>query len=176
MPSPTVPLLKDKQLNRWALLFQFGIGAVALVYCLNQAHVNAVKAETHLPPPIRGIWSVDEFVLDGVVQPPLLTNTDRWQRVIFDAPDVLYFQGMDSGIGNFTLQLDSPKKTFALTVPAEPSWKASFAYEIPEPNRLVLDGNLNGRHLNMTLRRTDMAQFLLLNRGFHMINQNQMKR
>ncbi len=31
-PTPDVPLLKDPQLNRWALLFgQFGIGAVALV-------------------------------------------------------------------------------------------------------------------------------------------------
>ena len=41
---------------------------------------------------------------------------------------------------------------------------------------MVLDGDLNGRHLNMNLHRIDMAQFLLLNRGFHMINQTVEKR
>ena len=86
-PLPTVPLLQDPQLNRWALWGQFGIGALALVFCLNQAHVDAIKRNTYLPPPVRGIWSVDEFVVDGVPQPPLLTNSERWQRVIFDTPE-----------------------------------------------------------------------------------------
>jgi uncharacterized membrane protein YphA (DoxX/SURF4 family) len=175
-PSPEVPLLRDPQLNRLALLLQFGIGAVFVVLALNTAHTRAVKEATYLPPPIRGIWSVDEFVLDGAAQPPQLSNSDRWQRVVFDTPDFLYFQGMDSGIGNFALQLDLTRKTFTLTVPADPSGKASFTYEDLEPNLMVLDGNLHGRHLNMRLRRTDMAQFLLLNRGFHMINQSMMDR
>ena len=175
-PVHRVPLLKDSQLNRWALLFQLGIGAIALVYCLNQAHVNAVKNATYLPSEVRGIWYVDEFMLDGVVQTPMLNNPNRWQRVIFDTPDVFYYQGMDSGIGDFAVQLDPAKKTFILTLSADPSNTARFTYEDPEPDRLTLDGNLNGHHLNMSLHRTDMAQFLLLNRGFHMLNQTQVKR
>ena len=39
-PSVAVPLLKDKQLNKWALLFQLGIGAAALVVGLNVAQVT----------------------------------------------------------------------------------------------------------------------------------------
>jgi uncharacterized membrane protein YphA (DoxX/SURF4 family) len=175
-PSPTVPLLTDKQLNRWALLLQFGIGAVMLVYCLNQAHGNAVKSATYLPPPIRGIWSVDEFVADGAVQPSLLTNTERWQRVIFDSPDTFYFQDMDSQIGHFTLALDPKSKTFTLAIPTKPHWKASFTYEDPGPDSMVLDGTLNGRHLKISLHRTDLGQFLLLNRGFNMINQTLLNR
>lgn len=175
-PSPTVPLLADKQLDRWALLFQLGIGAVALAVCLNTAHGYAVKAATYLPAPIRGIWSVDEFVADNAVQPPLLTNPDRWQRVIFDSPDIFYFQSMDSQIGYFSLALDPKSKTFTLSAPADPRWKASFTYEDSGPNRMVLYGNLNGRHLSITLRRTDMAEFLLLNRGFHMVNQTMQNR
>jgi uncharacterized membrane protein YphA (DoxX/SURF4 family) len=175
-PAPVVPLLQDRQLNRWALYFQLGIGAIALVYCLNQAHGNEVKGATYLPPPIRGIWSVDEFMADGVLQPPLLTSTDRWQRVIFDAPDTFFYQGMNSGMGTFALQLDPAKKSFLLTKSTDPNWKASFTYEDPGPDRMVLDGELNGRHVNMTLQRVDMGQFLLLNRGFHMINQRMEKR
>jgi uncharacterized membrane protein YphA (DoxX/SURF4 family) len=175
-PAATVPLLNDSQLNRWALYFQLGIGAVVLVYCLNQAYGNAVKVATYVPPPIRGIWSVDEFVLDGIVQPPVLNNSDRWQRVIFDAPDIFNFQGMDSGIQSLALHLDETSKTFILNSFTDPSWKASFAYEAPGPDQLALDGNLNGRQLKMSLHRLDLGQFLLLTRGFHMINQTQVKR
>jgi uncharacterized membrane protein YphA (DoxX/SURF4 family) len=174
--SRSVPLLKDKQLNRWALLFQLVIGATALVIGLNTAHVRAVEAATHLSAPIRGIWAVDAFVLDGEVQPPLVTNKDRWQRVIFDTPNIFHFQDMDSQIGQLTLQLDPTRKTFTLTAPKDPGWKATFTYEQSDPNRMVLDGNLNGRQLSVSLRRTDMTQFLLLNRGFHMINQTMMNR
>jgi uncharacterized membrane protein YphA (DoxX/SURF4 family) len=170
-PSPTVPLLKDKQLNRWAFLLQFVIGVAALGYCLNQAHGNAVKFATYVPAPLRGIWAVDEFTVNGVVQPPLLTDTDRWQRVIFDMPDVFFFQRMDSQIKILSLHLDQAKKTFTLTAPSEPQWKASFAYEVPEANTMVLDGDLNGLHLKINMHRTPMDQFLLLNRGLNMINQ-----
>ena len=171
-PPAAVPLLRDPQLNRWALLFQIGIGAAMLVYCLNQANANAIKNNAHLPPPIRGIWLVDAFTLDGVPQPPLLTNTDRWQRVIFDAPDVFYFQLMDSQIVNYDLQLDPTTKTFALATPGDPSQtKARFTYEEPDTDHMLLDGTFKGRHMNLSLRRTDMSQFLLLNRSFHMINQ-----
>ena len=68
------------------------------------------------------------------------------------------------------------KFRFTLTTSADPSWKASFTYEDPEPDSMVLDGILNGHHLKISLRRTDMDQFLLLNRGFNMINQTLLKR
>jgi hypothetical protein len=68
------------------------------------------------------------------------------------------------------MQLDPARKVFDLTMSSDPSWKANFTYENPEPNRMILDGNLNGRRLHVSLKRTDLAQFLLLNRGFHMIN------
>jgi uncharacterized membrane protein YphA (DoxX/SURF4 family) len=175
-PAPVVPLLKDKQLDRWALYFQLGIGAVALVYCLHTAQVNALKFTTYVPPPLRGVWSSDEFTVDGALQPALLSNTNRWQRVIFDTPEILYIQGMDSQIRTLSLQLDAARRTFTLTSPADPTWKATFTYEDPGPNRLVLDGDFGGHHVNANLSRMDLSQFLLLNRGFHMVNQAQVKR
>jgi uncharacterized membrane protein YphA (DoxX/SURF4 family) len=175
-PAPVVPLLKDKQLDRWALYFQYGIGAVALVVCLQTARVNAAKYTTYVPPTLRGIWTADEFTVDGALQPALVSNTSRWQRVIFDTPDIFYVQGMDSQIRTLTLQLDAARRTFTLSSPTNREWRATFTYEDPQPNRLVIDGNFGGHHVNASLSRTDLSQFLLLNRGFHMINQKQMKR
>lgn len=175
-PLRVVPLFKDKQLNQWALLLQLGIGVAALVVCLNQAHHDAVKFATHLPPSIRGIWSVDEFTIGGAVRPPLLTDPDRWLRVIFDDPDVFYVQGMDSRMGDFALSIDQAKRTFTLSNPAAPNWKGTFTYEDPEPNRIFLDGTINGQHLTASLSRMDMSHFLLLNRGLHIITQAQQRR
>jgi uncharacterized membrane protein YphA (DoxX/SURF4 family) len=175
-PVAVVPLLKDKQLNQWALYLQFGIGVAALVVCLNQAHRDAVKFATHLPPSIRGIWSVDEFTFGGTVRPALVTDPDRWLRVIFDDPDILYVQGMDSRIGSFPLRIDQARRTFTVTNSLDPEWKGTFTYEDPEPDRLVLDGTINGQHLTASLSRMDLSHFLLLNRGLHMITQAQVKR
>ena len=174
--TPVAPLVRDKQLDRWATLLQLAIGVGALAFCLNQAHGNAVTNETYVPASLRGIWSVSEFTVDGVSQPPALTDSNRWQRVIFDSPEVLYVQDMDSTIRNLTLRLDSAGKTLVLTAPSDPGWKATFTYEDPEPDRLLLEGSLNGHHLIARLSRMDVSQFLLLNRGFHMVNQTQVKR
>ena len=175
-PSPEVPLMNDKQLNQWALYLQLGIGAAALVFCLNQAHGNAVKAAAHLPPSIRGIWSVDEFTVDGAARPPLVTDNDRWLRVIFDDPDIFYVQGMDSRMGDLDMSIDQARRTFTLTTPADPNWRATFRWEDPGPDHIVLDGNFNGQHVTASLSRMDTLHFLLLNRGFHMISQTMVKR
>ncbi len=175
-PRQEVPLLADAALNRWALWFQYGIGLVALVVCLNLAHERAIKFATHLPPSIRGIWSVDEFSINGAARPPLLTDKVRWQRVIFDDPDILYVQGMDSGIGDYLMSIDPASRSFTLTNPTDPAWRATFSYEDTAPDHVLLDGSVNGQHVNAELSRMDLSQFLLLNRGFHMINQEQVKR
>jgi uncharacterized membrane protein YphA (DoxX/SURF4 family) len=175
-PAPAPPLMKDKQLNRWALYFQLGIGVVALAYCLHTAQVNALKFTTYVPPPLRGVWNIDEFTVDGALQPASLNNINRWQRVIFDTPEVFYIQGMDNQIRSLPLQLDAAGKKFTLTNPADPTWRATLTYEDPEPNRLVLNGNFGGHQVNANLSRMDLSQFLLLNRGFHMVNQMQLKR
>jgi hypothetical protein len=176
VPAPELPLLNDPQLNRWALYFQYGIGVVALAVCLNTAHENAVKFASHLPPSIRGIWSVDEFLVDGAPRPPLVTDNNRWLRVIFDDPDIFYVQGMDSRMGDFGMRIDPARRTFTLTTSANPYWSATFRWEDPEPDHIVLDGNFNGQHLAARLSRMDTTKFLLLHRGFHMINQTQIKR
>jgi len=182
--SSSPPLLEDKQLNHWALYLQVGIGAVVLVVCLKQGYLNAEKAATLLPSPIRGIWSVDEFAIDGTTRPPLLTDTYRWQRLIFDsAPDAhegepyeLHVQLMDSNMRVYNLHLETTAKAFTLAKINDPDWKATFTYEDPEPNRIILDGQFDGHQVNASLTRVDLSQFLLLNRGLHMISQYPLKR
>ena len=36
--------------------------------------------------PLYGIWNVEQLVIDGQPRPPLMSDGDRWRRLIFDVP------------------------------------------------------------------------------------------
>ena len=170
--TTTPPLFADKLLNKGLVLLQLGIGVGALIICSNQAYHDAVKAATHLPPPIRGVWTVDQFVLDGNTHPPLMTDEERWQHVVFDDPESLTIQPMDGSLRLYDLHMDLPSKDFTFSKPNDPRWQAQFTLNNPGPDRMTLDGRFEGHHVSATLSRNDLSdpkKFLLLNRGIHWV-------
>jgi hypothetical protein len=171
--TPAVPLFKDKQMNYGVWLLQLGIGVAALIICGNQAYKDQVKNETYLPPPIRGIWTVDTFLLDNVLQPPLTTDTQRWRRVIFDGPSLLTIQTMDDGQQQYYLELDPEKKRFTIWKFEDVHWYTKFTFDNPQPDRMTLEGDYEGHHIIANMERTDLSdpkKFLLIHRGFHWVN------
>jgi hypothetical protein len=122
--------------------------------------------------PLYGIWEVEEFTLDGKELPPLVTDRTRWRRIAFGRTNtVVSVQGMSGSRRYYGLKLDEDAHTLTLTKFEDPAWKTSLPYEEAEPGRLALEGTLGGQAFRATLRRVDESQFLLLNRGFHWINE-----
>ncbi len=171
--TPVVPLSKDKMINRGVALLQVAIGVGALAYCFYLAHADAVKNETHIQASLRGIWAVDEFALNNVVRPPLLTDNERWQRVIFDAPELVTVQAMDGTQTKYFLQYDNSKKRMVIWDFLEKRPVANFNYDDSNPKHLTLEGQREGQQLSLKLERVDLSdpnKFLLLNRGVHWVN------
>ena len=121
--------------------------------------------------PLYGIWSVDEFEVNGKVRPPLVTDAERWRRVIFDHPQMIAIQLMSDTRRRYMLKLDASSKTMALTKRDDPAWKTSLSYQEPEPGVLALEGTFDGQKIRARLRRAANPEFLLINRGFHWINE-----
>ena len=119
-----------------------------------------------------GIWNVDEFTTDGQARPPLVTDTARWRRVVFAVPGTVAVQLMSDERQRYGLALDPSKKTLALTRRDDPTWKSGFVYQQPEPQTLTLQGTFDGHQIQAKLHRVDQPKFLLVNRGFHWINEN----
>jgi hypothetical protein len=119
--------------------------------------------------PFYGIWSVEEFEVDGRARPPLVTDAQRWRRVVFDFPKTLVIQLMSDSRERYGLDLDPKTLTMALTKRDDPAWKTRFAYIQPEPGLLVMEGTLDGRKIKAGMRRVDAPGFLLITRGFHWI-------
>lgn len=168
--APRESLFKDKVLDKCALLLQLVIGVMVIINCSHLAYLHAEQLARHVDPSIRGVWSVNDFVLDGISKPPLLTDTDRWQYVVFDAPDVLTIELMNGAQRKYSLALDNGGTTLKLSDPGLPDWNASINLEKRGSSKLVLNGHLGSRQLSVTASRVsleDPSQFLLTNRGFN---------
>ena len=121
--------------------------------------------------PLYGIWDVEQLSIDGQLRSPLLTDNGRWRRAIFDFPTRVIFQRMDdSFIGYFT-SIKANGKTLTLTKRGDKKWKANFAFQRGGPDRLTIDGDMDGHKTHMELKLVDRNKFLLVGRGFHWIQE-----
>src|SRR5207253_10976063 len=108
---------------------------------------------------------------DGEVKPPLITDENRWRRVIFDYPGMLSIQLMSDSRQRFTLNLDMAKRTLKLGKRDDPNWKTDLSFTQPEPELITMEGTLDGHRIRATLHRTDASKVLLTSRAFHWINE-----
>ncbi len=119
--------------------------------------------------PLYGIWNVDEMSIDGIVRSPLLTDYDRWRRVVFDFPESMVFERMDDSIGGFAVSFDAKRGSLALKKRADQKWKGRLTVHHQGPGRMTLDGQLGQHTTYMRLSLMDHNKFLLIRRGFHWI-------
>ena len=118
--------------------------------------------------PLYGVWEVEEFSLG---QSTPTASTQRWQRIIFDSPGRITVQTPTEPHQRFSLQLDQGKRTLTLRKREDPGWNTVLTYEQMSPEVITLAGALNGSELTARLRRSEERKFLLIDRGFHWINE-----
>lgn len=102
-------------------------------------------------PELYGIWTVTEFTADGVTRPPLTTDENRWQRVVFDEPGLITYQLMSGEL---------------VQAPAE---ETPMHFERLGPDRLRAVGELGGQQVTMSLEQVDLDTFTLRHGGFHWV-------
>ena len=125
---------------------------------------------------LYGIWNVDQLTIEGQVRPPLLTDNERWRRVIFDVPTRMAFQRMDDSFARYGASINVNGKILALTNADDKNWKATFAFQRPAPDQLVLDGDMDSHKVHMQLKLLDRNKFLLVSRRFHWIQETPFNR
>jgi hypothetical protein len=183
-PSRLAPLARTPWL-KWALI---GLQLVWGAYLVGHGLQGSVQAWYSRgggapKPPLYGIWVVEEMTLDGRLLPPLLTEKERWRRIIIQSPTAFTIQRMDDSLVGQAATIDLAKHSIAMTQPAAPPTgmpppafpqstdSGTFAFAEPEPDVLVVDGDLGGRTIQARLVRYDLNQFLLLTRGFSWVQE-----
>ncbi|MTE13324.1 DoxX family protein [Nocardia sp. CT2-14] len=151
-----------------AMLIWFLIGEVTMsVKAYNDWGPGRPKSELY------GIWTVTEFVRDGQPVPPLATDENRWQRMVFDNPQIAAYQRMDDTVTTVGARIDGAAHKLVLQSGgghAEgPQTLATFTFERQAPDRLVLTGDLSGHPVAITMRQVDERTIRLRQGGIHFI-------
>lgn len=171
-PAVIRPLFQRKWLHRGALVlrtvFILGITVMMVRQSYQQRQEYGPAAAK---PPLYGIWNVDEFVVDGVARPPLVTDEERWRRMVFDFPGMVAIMDMNNARQRFFLEIDTVKRRLEIKKRDDPKWKSTLSYRQLEPELLVMEGTFDGHKVRAKLRRQDESKFLLVSRGFRWINE-----
>jgi uncharacterized membrane protein YphA (DoxX/SURF4 family) len=170
--STQPPLFRTRRANRFAVVAQVVFGMCLLgmnIYSIwstwSTYGIGAPKSALY------GIWNVDQLSIDGQVHPPLLTDADRWRRVVFEFPDAMTFQKMDDSFAYYGAAINTGDKSIALTKFKDESWKANFKFQRPAANQLTLDGEMDHHKIHMQLQLVDRNSFTLVNRRFHWVQE-----
>jgi uncharacterized membrane protein YphA (DoxX/SURF4 family) len=171
-PAREPPLFRTPRANRLAVVAQiaFGIYLLGMFTSLSLRYWSGEGGPGSPRSPLYGIWNVDVLSIDGESRPPILNDYDRrWRRAIFDTPDVVVFQRTDDSLAHYQSSVDIASKTVTLTRRNSANWIARFTFDRPAPDRLLLDGTMDGQRLQIQLRLVELDTFRLLNSGFRWI-------
>jgi hypothetical protein len=78
---------------------------------------------------------------------------------------------MDDSFASYGANIDMAGRTLTFSKGSDTSWSARFAFQQPARERLILDGDMDGHRVRMRLQLLDRNRFLLVNRGFHWIQE-----
>ncbi len=172
--SPVPPLGRRRRVIQAGIAIQVLLGA----FFLWRGYSNSVQSWYSFgagapKPPLYGIWVIDRMTIDGIERAPLVNDYERWRRVVIQSATAVHFWRMDDTPYQLPAQVDLNAKTMIITSgpPAQRKTIGTFAFEQPAPDRLVLDGTLNGRPIRMETHLFPRENFLLVSRGFNWIQE-----
>jgi hypothetical protein len=117
-------------------------------------------------PPIYGLYNVERFTRNGKDVPPLATDSTRWRKVIAEMPTVITIKMMNDSMKGYPAAYYDDRKLLTIS---DGGQKFTFSYVRSGPNDLTLEGDIGNDRISVRLVKED--KFLLLNRGFHWINE-----
>ncbi|HLY40164.1 MAG TPA: hypothetical protein VKR52_03080 [Terracidiphilus sp.] len=176
-PANRVTLFRTSRANRIALVVQVFLWIWILGNTVYSDWTSWRQYGAGAPQSaLYGVWDITQYTRDGQVRPPLLTDNDRWRRLIFDRPDFVSFQKMDASNGFCDASIDTKNSSITLTKGDDKNWKGAFTYTRPSPDQLVFDGSMDGHQVQLQLKRIDHTKFLFVSRGFHWISERPFNR
>jgi len=171
-PSTVPKLFRTRRANRIAAIAQIALGLWMI-----GTHVQSgwegwkTFGGGHSKSPLYGIWIVEQMSVDGQIRSPLTIDYGRWKRLIFDVPTTMVFQRMDDSFVYYGTAMNITENSIDLSKGGDKNWKANFRFQRPLQDQLSLDGDMDGHKIHMQLQLFDRNKFLLVNRGFHWVQE-----
>jgi hypothetical protein len=123
-------------------------------------------------PPLYGLYEVEEFSIDGVAHPPLLTDAARWRYVIFETPNAVSIKGMNDSLIIYRMRYDQSLHKINVDSVGDATGKSVLNVSRTDADNMALDGTFADHVIQAKLKRIDRSSFTLVNRGFHWISES----
>ncbi|MFC9999551.1 DoxX family protein [Nocardia sp. NPDC127526] len=176
------PLLTTARGTRILLVAQVVFGVWLLITTFLECHDAWRTHGTARPQsPFYGIWNVTEYTVADQQLPPLVDYTeapsssvlganDRFRRIIFDIPIGITVQRMNDALTSFPARIDTDRQIITISKDLAHQYPiAMFGYQQPQPNRLILTGQVAGRPVRMQLDQVDLDRYPVVSRGFNWV-------
>ena len=122
-------------------------------------------------PQLYGIYNVQYFIRNKDTLQPLITDTIRWHKLMFDKFENGAIKLMNDSLKYYAIKQDSVKHTLKLNTFADTAHKMIFSYVVIKPDTLMLKGTWKKDSIKVKLVKYNYNKIPLLNRGFHWINE-----
>jgi uncharacterized membrane protein YphA (DoxX/SURF4 family) len=167
-PPTEPPLVKNRIGRRIAIAAQLAFGAWMLWGAYSSSKIAYSNSPTVAArPPLYGIWTIDRMTIDGVERAPLLTDYDRWRRVVVQSPVSISFQRMDDTFSSYGTKVDMAAKNIALMMGQKPA--GNLKIEQPAPGKLIMDGDISGRRIRIESTLFDHSKWNMVNSRFRWV-------
>lgn len=168
-PSIQPPLGRRRRVIQFGIAAQLLLGAYFFWTAYSENNLAFFTRGSGAPrPALYGIWVIDKMTINGVERAPLVTDYDRWRRVVIQNTVAMNFWRMDDTTFGMPAQYDIEKRTITLSQGAGDQRKTvgTFSFQRPAPDRLILDGELSGKKIRMETHVSPRENFPLVNHGF----------
>ena len=122
------------------------------------------------PIPLYGVYEVIKYTQDGEEIDACQIDIDRWKYIFFEYPGSIQFTNLSQNRTGFQMELDQENKTLQLIPFQEEEAVGKLSYKMVD-DYLVLEGQWRDSVIYCSARKKGKEDFLLMNRGFHWINE-----
>jgi hypothetical protein len=182
-PAASVDLTPFRTSRRWRI-GRIAFKSLIIVWALTM-HVfgglQTVKKYGDIAPkpPLYGLYNVEKFVLNGDTLAPMLTDTSRWRQVVVAGSigfSNLTVRFMNDSLRRYVFEPDTVKLRAVVYARFDTAHKYHLTYQRPDTNLLIIKGLIQKDSIYARLKKQDIGQFLLVNRGFHWVNEYPLNR
>jgi hypothetical protein len=164
-----LPPLDNARLG-WFTLGLRTLVVAGLLYTSFQAAYQRWQ-DTHGGPPlpVTGRWEVVSMRQDGTEADKSDVNT--WAAIDFTNKSMVRSFGSKPPNVVYRAKWNVAESNLSLSKFSAPTWSASFTYALPEPDKLELQGTMDGKAVAITLKPAPIKQYELMTRSFHWIQE-----
>lgn len=174
-PKTLLPYFTNLKYQKVTIVFKVLIIGFFLYYNINRSIEGQEKWGKKAPKPaLYGIYEVEEFIKNNDTLPPLVTDSIRWKRLVIDKRSS-GIQTMDEKILKVKEETDTVSKTLNLISYSDSTDIRRISYKLKD-SLFYFQTIYKGDTLKITTKKRLREDFLLLNRGFHWINEKPFNR